>query len=108
MNIRLFKPSLGQQELDNIKDAFDRSWIGLGPKVNEFEEKWANKLDKISQSQLQNELDRLEERKQKALQKAEELGAEEADIKEYFEQKKADTEEKYAEKKRKPVSISIK
>ena len=41
MNIRLFKPSVGQEELDNIKDAFDRSWIGLGPKVNEFEQKWA-------------------------------------------------------------------
>jgi perosamine synthetase len=41
MNIRLFKPSLGQTELDNIKDAFERSWIGLGPRVNEFEEKWA-------------------------------------------------------------------
>jgi len=41
MNIRLFKPSLGQEELDNIKEAFDRSWIGLGPKVNEFEQKWA-------------------------------------------------------------------
>lgn len=41
MNIRLFKPSLGQEELDKIKEAFDRSWIGLGPLVNEFEEKWA-------------------------------------------------------------------
>jgi perosamine synthetase len=41
MNIRLFKPSLGKEELENIKDAFERSWIGLGPKVNEFEEKWA-------------------------------------------------------------------
>jgi len=41
MNIRLFKPSLGQEELDAIKDAFDRSWVGLGPKVNEFEQKWA-------------------------------------------------------------------
>ena len=41
MNIRLFKPSLTQKELDNVKDAFDRSWIGLGPRVNEFEEKWA-------------------------------------------------------------------
>lgn len=41
MNIRLFKPSVGQEELENIKDAFDRSWIGLGIKVNEFEEKWA-------------------------------------------------------------------
>ena len=41
MNIRLFKPSLGKEELENIKDAFDRSWVGLGPKVNEFEKKWA-------------------------------------------------------------------
>lgn len=40
MNIRLFKPSLGQEELAAIKDAFDRSWVGLGPKVNEFEDAW--------------------------------------------------------------------
>jgi len=40
MNIRLFKPSLGEEELNNIKDAFERSWVGLGPKVNEFEEEW--------------------------------------------------------------------
>lgn len=42
MNIRLFKPSLGNEELENIKKAFDRSWIGLGPQVNEFEKKWAD------------------------------------------------------------------
>jgi perosamine synthetase len=41
MNIRLFKPSLGDEELAAIKDAFDRSWIGLGPRVNEFEAEWA-------------------------------------------------------------------
>ena len=40
MNIRLFKPSLGVAELEAVKDAFDRSWIGLGPKVNEFEGAW--------------------------------------------------------------------
>ena len=40
MNIRLFKPSLGKEELEKIKEAFDRSWIGLGPNVNEFEEAW--------------------------------------------------------------------
>lgn len=45
MNIRLFKPSLGVEELNNIKDAFDRSWVGLGPKVNEFEEKWAKFIE---------------------------------------------------------------
>ena len=41
MNIRLFKPSLGKEELANIKAAFERSWVGLGPNVNEFEKKWA-------------------------------------------------------------------
>lgn len=41
MNIRLFKPSLGDEELQAVKEAFDRSWVGLGPKVNEFESKWA-------------------------------------------------------------------
>lgn len=41
MNIRLFKPSLGEEELSNIRDSFENSWIGLGPKVNEFENKWA-------------------------------------------------------------------
>jgi len=41
MNIRLFKPSLGKEELNAVKDAFKRSWVGLGPKVNKFEQKWA-------------------------------------------------------------------
>lgn len=41
MNIRLFKPSVGEEELQMIKEAFDRSWIGLGPMVNKFEEEWA-------------------------------------------------------------------
>jgi len=40
MNIRLFKPSLGEEELQAIKEVFERSWIGLGPKVEEFEEAW--------------------------------------------------------------------
>jgi perosamine synthetase len=41
MNIRLFKPCLGEEELSNIRDAFDRAWIGLGPRVSEFENKWS-------------------------------------------------------------------
>jgi perosamine synthetase len=41
MNIRLFKPSVGAEELAMVKDAFERSWIGLGPRVNEFELAWA-------------------------------------------------------------------
>jgi len=41
MNIRLFKPHLGQEEIANIREAFDAAWIGLGPKVGEFETKWS-------------------------------------------------------------------
>lgn len=41
MNIRLFKPSLGEEELQSIREAFDRSWVGLGPNVNKFEAEWA-------------------------------------------------------------------
>lgn len=41
MNIRLFKPSVGKEELENVAAAFERSWIGLGPNVNELEQKWA-------------------------------------------------------------------
>jgi perosamine synthetase len=40
MNITLFKPYVGQEELDSIKDSFDRAWIGLGPKVTQFENEW--------------------------------------------------------------------
>ena len=45
MNIRLFKPSFNDEELASIKEALDRSWVGLGPKVNEFESKWMNHLN---------------------------------------------------------------
>jgi len=41
MNVRLFKPSVGTEELEMIQEAFDRSWIGLGPIVNKFEKEWA-------------------------------------------------------------------
>jgi|TARA_B100001964_G_C14209184_1_gene589625 perosamine synthetase len=41
MKVRLFKPSLGEEELTNIKEVFDKAWIGLGPKVTEFEKKWS-------------------------------------------------------------------
>ena len=42
MNVRLFQPHIGQEELDNIKATFDRAWIGLGPNVNEFEKAWSS------------------------------------------------------------------
>ncbi len=41
MNVRLFVPNVGQEELDNIKDSFDKAWIGLGPKVGRFEDEWS-------------------------------------------------------------------
>lgn len=45
MDVRLFKPSIGKEELDNIRDAFDRAWLGLGPKVGEFEKKWSDFIE---------------------------------------------------------------
>lgn len=40
MNIRLFKPSVGEEELQLIRESFERSWIGLGPNVSQFEAEW--------------------------------------------------------------------
>ena len=40
MNIRLFSPYVDSEELNALKGAFDRKWLGLGPKVNEFENEW--------------------------------------------------------------------
>lgn len=42
MKVRLFKPSLGDEEIQSVKDVFDRAWLGLGPKTREFEKAWAN------------------------------------------------------------------
>ena len=44
MSIRLFKPSIGKEEIKNIKETISRSWLGLGPNVNLFETKWKNHL----------------------------------------------------------------
>ncbi|MDK1289566.1 MULTISPECIES: DegT/DnrJ/EryC1/StrS family aminotransferase [Pseudoalteromonas] len=44
MNIRLFKPSFGDEELTAVQGCFDRSWVGLGNNVNEFEKQWKEKL----------------------------------------------------------------
>lgn len=40
-NIRLFKPSLGNEEVQAIKKIFKRSWIGYGEEVKKFEESWS-------------------------------------------------------------------
>ena len=42
MQVRLFKPSVGQEELNNIKEVFEAAWLGLGPKVAEFERAWTD------------------------------------------------------------------
>jgi perosamine synthetase len=42
MKVRLFQPSVGQEELNAIQEAFNDAWIGLGPKVTEFENAWRN------------------------------------------------------------------
>ena len=39
--IRLFKPSVGKEELKNIKKVFKKSWLGYGPMVTKFEKKFA-------------------------------------------------------------------
>lgn len=40
MQVRLFKPSVGEEEMAAIRDVFERSWLGLGPKVADFEREW--------------------------------------------------------------------
>ncbi len=39
--INIFQPSLGEQELDVIREVFKSNWIGRGKKVDEFEKKFA-------------------------------------------------------------------
>ena len=43
--IRLFKPYVGKEELENIKGVFEREWLGLGPLVSEFEDKWTKRFE---------------------------------------------------------------
>jgi len=40
--IPIFKPTPGDDELNEIKDSFQSHWIGLGPKTKEFENKFSN------------------------------------------------------------------
>lgn len=39
--LQVFKPSLGEEELDALRAIFETGWIGLGPKTAEFEERFA-------------------------------------------------------------------
>jgi len=40
--IRLFKPSVGKEEINSIKKVFKKSWLGYGSKVKEFEKKFSS------------------------------------------------------------------
>ena len=39
--IRLFKPSVGNNEIKNIKKIFKSSWLGYGPLVKKFEDSFS-------------------------------------------------------------------
>jgi perosamine synthetase len=39
--IQVFKPSLGEEEFEALREIFKTGWIGLGPKTAEFEQKFA-------------------------------------------------------------------
>lgn len=52
MKIRLFKPSVGEEELASIKDSFDTAWLGLGPKVSEFERQWSQYIGEIGRAHV--------------------------------------------------------
>ena len=39
--IQVFKPFMGQEEIDALAEVIRSGWIGLGPKTAEFEEKFA-------------------------------------------------------------------
>jgi perosamine synthetase len=45
MNIRLFAPQLGEEELTEIRDSFTKSWVGLGEKVRIFENNFSEYLN---------------------------------------------------------------
>lgn len=42
--IRLFRPDLGEKELSAVRSTFESAWVGLGPKVSEFEAAWKKYL----------------------------------------------------------------
>ena len=42
--INIYQPSLGNEELNAIKEVFDSNWLGKGPKTDQFKEDFARKL----------------------------------------------------------------
>ena len=41
MKVPLFKPYLGKEEIDALREVFETGWVGLGPKTVAFEEMFA-------------------------------------------------------------------
>lgn len=41
MRVPLFRPQLGAEELRNLRAVFQRAWVGMGPKTQELEERFA-------------------------------------------------------------------
>ena len=39
--IRLFKPSVGKEEIYGIKNIFNKAWLGYGSEVKDFENKFS-------------------------------------------------------------------
>ena len=46
--IQIYSNSLGEEELNAIKEVFDSKWLGKGPKTNQFVEDISNKINKPS------------------------------------------------------------
>jgi perosamine synthetase len=41
----IYRPVLGEEELQAVKEVFESGWLGLGPKTKEFEDKFAQYFD---------------------------------------------------------------
>jgi perosamine synthetase len=41
LQVRLFKPCVGEEEIASIRSVFERGWLGLGPLVEQFEKEWS-------------------------------------------------------------------
>ena len=42
--INVMQPSLGLEELENLKETFESNWLGKGPKVKRFEDCFARHI----------------------------------------------------------------
>ena len=42
--INIFQPTLGDEELQAVKEVFESNWIGKGPKTELFEKRLAEKI----------------------------------------------------------------